>query len=284
MNFNIGDAIYTYDDLRKLPEGTVFTAHGNATYGERILETRDGVLGLWRGDENHLSPLSRGETGKFPGSLHYIIKELPRDIIKELSREEALTLEQIRSLPHGTTLRISGCTTHTLGTAPDGTGWFNSYRIVERDGDRIGLRFAVYEEGRHGPLHDITDATELPTTTIRGYYLKESVKQEPVESELDAFKAKVVEVATRLAKEHGFCNVVDDALEEMGLPARNRKRRFEFTVTADITAGRDVDIRDIDGNVTINLLDNIADAIRESLRADFTLETASISDVTIEER
>ena len=275
MNFKIGDAIYTYDDLRKLPEGTVFTAEGNIISGDRILETRNGVLGLWSGDENLLTLLSRGQRGKFSGNIHYIIKKLPR--------EEALTLDEIRSLPHGTELRTSGSSTHALGTAPDGTGWFNSYRIVERDGDRIGLRF-VCGDGSPGPLHDITDDTRLPITIIKGYYLKESVKQEPVESELDAFKAKVVEVATRLAKEHGFCNVVDDALEEMGLSARNRKRRLEFTITADITASRDVDINNIDGNVTINLLDHIVDAIRESLRADFRLETTSIGDVTIEER
>ena len=152
MNFKIGDSIDNYDDLRKLPEGTVLTAKSNFTSGDRILETRNGVLGLWSGDENRLIQLCRGETGKFSG-LHYIIKELP---------EKGLTLDQIRSLPHGTTLRISGWTTHALGTAPDGTGWLYEYRIVEHHGSQISLR-QVWSGGRSAGVLDITNMTEFPS-------------------------------------------------------------------------------------------------------------------------
>lgn len=277
MNFKIGDSIDNYDDLRKLPEGTVLTAHDKYnSIGDRILETRDGKLGLWneRGS-NSLGSLTRGQIGKLSRSLHYVIKELP---------EEPLTLDQIRSLPHGTKLRMSGCSSHFYGSAPDGTGWFSDHRIVEHDGSHVGLRQAFPSGTTSENVLDITNMTTLPLwnhSHIKGFYLIE--EPEETVNELDAFKAKVVEVATRYAKAYEMCDVVDDALEELGL-SRNRKRRLVFTITADITVDRDVDINNIDGNVTVNLLDHVADAIRESLRADFRLETTSISDVIIEER
>ena len=95
MNFKIGDSIDNYDDLRKLPEGTVLTARSNLTSGDRILETRNGVLGLWSGDKNRLTPLCRGETGKFDGILHYIIKALPPETEGTADEFEAFEMKVI---------------------------------------------------------------------------------------------------------------------------------------------------------------------------------------------
>lgn len=55
-----------------------------------------------------------------------------------------------------------------------------------------------------------------------------------VQREFDAFKETVREVAARYADEHDMCNVVDDALEELGLPPiASPKRKVIFEVEVD---------------------------------------------------
>ena len=282
MNFKIGDSIDNYDDLRKLPEGTVLTARSNLTSGDRILETRNGVLGLWSEDKNRLAPLCRGETGKFPGILHYIIKELP---------EKGLTLDQIRSLPHGTTLRISGCTTHALGTAPDGTGWFSDYRIVEHHGSQISLR-QVFSGGGSAGVLDITNITEFPSGYyIKGFYLMEELEDTADESEgtaneLEAFKMKVIEVANRYATtRRKWCDVVDDALEELGL-FRSQKRQVTFTVALDVELPRSIEPNGFNSTPAVfqDLEENLHDAVKEALVAEAKLHGISVENITVKEQ
>ncbi len=185
MNFKIGDSIDNYDDLRKLPEGTVLTSKGNLTYGDRILETRNGVLGLWSGDVNHLTPLCRGETGKFSGTLHYIIKALPPE---------------------------------TEGTA----------------------------------------------------------------NELEAFKMKVIEVATRYAKAYELCDAVDDALEELGL-FRSQKRQVTFTVALDVELPSSIEPNGFNSTPAVfqDLEENLNDAVYEALVAEAKLHGISVENITV---
>lgn len=187
MNFKIGDSIDNYDDLRKLPEGTVLTKHDKWVSGEeRILENRDGKLGLWneRGS-NILTLLTRGEIGKFSGSLHYIIKELPPE---------------------------------TEGTA----------------------------------------------------------------NELEAFKMKVIEVATSYAKAYELCDVVDDALEELGL-FRSQKRQVTFTVALDVELPRSIEPNGFNSTPAVfqDLEENLHDAVKEALVAEAKLHGISVENITV---
>lgn len=53
----------------------------------------------------------------------------------------------------------------------------------------------------------------------------------PASQELDAFKRKVAEVAQRYGREHGLCEVVDDALKELGIEPRLKgKIRIVFEI------------------------------------------------------
>ena len=202
MNFKIGDSIDNYDDLRKLPEGTVLTAVGNLTSGERILETRDGELGLW--DKKDAIRLSCDEgVGKFSGTLHYIIKELP---------EKGLTLDQ--------------------------------YLIKE--------------------LQDTADETEGTA------------------NELEAFKVRVIEVATRYAKAYELCDAVDDALEELGL-FRSQKRQVTFTVALDVELPRSIEPNGFNSTQAVfqDLEENLHDAVKEALVAEAKLHGISVENITV---
>jgi len=48
--------------------------------------------------------------------------------------------------------------------------------------------------------------------------------------ELERFKAQVVEVAQRYAREHDLCEVVDEALKEMGLDKMNEFTKVKVLV------------------------------------------------------
>lgn len=56
----------------------------------------------------------------------------------------------------------------------------------------------------------------------------------PESSELAQFKAKVAQVAQKYAREHGLCEVVDDALKELGIQPRPRgKIRIVFEISEE---------------------------------------------------
>lgn len=63
----------------------------------------------------------------------------------------------------------------------------------------------------------------------------EAPKTDDLQKEFEAFKQKVAEVATRYAKEHDWCDVVDEALEELGL--ERKKSRVKVTLEFDYDAG-----------------------------------------------
>lgn len=56
---------------------------------------------------------------------------------------------------------------------------------------------------------------------------------EELEAELAAFKQKVVKIAMEKAKEHDWCGVVQDALDEMGLEVPKKKARVVLEFETD---------------------------------------------------
>lgn len=54
------------------------------------------------------------------------------------------------------------------------------------------------------------------------------------DQDLDQFKAKVVKVARELAIENGLCDVVDQALQQMGLSSLDRGIRVKTGISVDI--------------------------------------------------
>lgn len=85
----------------------------------------------------------------------------------------------------------------------------------------------------------------------------EETTSEPA-AELAAFKARVVEVATRYAREHNMCSVIDSALTELGL--ERARTRYTFTVTVDVPATARVDtLRSDVHRVIVNLIESDED-------------------------
>jgi hypothetical protein len=54
--------------------------------------------------------------------------------------------------------------------------------------------------------------------------------------DLTRFKQRVVEVATRYAKDNDWCSVIDNALDELGLERPRVKYRARATITVEFTA------------------------------------------------
>jgi len=152
----------------------------------------------------------------------------------------------------------------TSNTAPKVGDTINTYEdlrrlpegtVITRDAD--GRRRTI--ETRGGVLgawdHEggIMLLGESGGDSFAGATPKYTIARLPVATEasdpaddLADFKRQVVEVATRLAKEHGLCNEVDKALEELGLPIRNREHTVTMTVTVQIDLGPDSDPREWD--------------------------------------
>lgn len=53
--------------------------------------------------------------------------------------------------------------------------------------------------------------------------------------ELEAFKRKVVQVAEEYAKEHGWCSVIDEALDELGLKRAPTSYTAQMTIQVSFT-------------------------------------------------
>lgn len=128
-----------------------------------------------------------------------------------------------------------------LHKLPEGT-------VITRDADgrrrtietRGGVLGAWDHEGGNmlGRPSDNSFTGATPKYTIASL---PATEPEPDADELTAFKRRVVEVATRFAEKHALCDVIDDALEELGLPIRNREHAVTMTVTVRVDLGRDSD-------------------------------------------
>ena len=241
----VGDTITTYEQLKQLPDGTVlafnwsdrvrrFVQHvGNAV---RLLNTKDGNLG-------HLASPEEPTLG----GASYIVESIPEDdsdleSIFDSDLESIFdpepesepepgwrvgqtvnTYEELRRLPEGTVITRFGL------------GNYHRRTIETRNGvpglwDNMGLNLLPC----------------LPNPHITGGVPKYTIVSLPTEAsdpadELADFKRQVVEVATRFAEKHALCDVIDDALEELGLPIRNREHTVTMTVTMQIDLGRDSD-------------------------------------------
>lgn len=79
-----------------------------------------------------------------------------------------------------------------------------------------------------------------------------------VQKEFDAFKASVVEMAMTAKEEHGWCNEVDNMLEQLGLEVPQRKATV--TIVLD-------DLSQYEENIGADPLDDdeLAEQIKEQI-------------------
>jgi len=218
----VGDAIKTYEDLKALPDGTVLTFNrldGASRFVQHDGDTanlldKDGDLRNWASAAHPL------------GDVSYVVTSIP-EADPEPEPEWRVgqtvdTYEELRKLPEGT--------------------------VITRDAD--GRRRTI--ETRDGVLGAWDDKgcnmlPALPTAAGSAPWeytitrLPAATEASDPADDLAAFKRQVVEVATRLAEKYDLCNEVDKALEELGLPIRNRKHTVTMTVTMQIDLGPDSD-------------------------------------------
>lgn len=220
----VGDTITTYEQLKQLPDGTVL-AFGRAGEGANRFVLHDGATVNLFDKDGDLR--NRASAAHPLGRVSYVVKSIP-ETDPEPEPEWRVgqtvdTYEDLRRLPEGTVITRPGAGFHR--------------RTIET---RDGVLGAWDDKGRDmlpglptaaGPAPFEYTIARLPVATEAS---------DPADDLAD-FKRQVVEVATRLAKEHGLCNEVDKALEELGLPIRNREHTVTMTVTMQIDLGRDSD-------------------------------------------
>ena len=220
----VGDTITTYDQLKQLPDGTVltFTLEGGA---QRFVLHDGDTAYLLNKDGTRRNSASPEEPTL---DASYTVESIPETEPEPEWRvgQTVDTYEELRKLPEGTVI-----------TRP-GAG--NRRRTIET---RDGVLGAWDDEGGDMipglPTAAGLAPFEYTITSLPGAIPE--TDPDPDADELTAFKRQVVEVATRLAKEHGLCNEVDKALEELGLPIRNREHTVTMTVTVRVVLGPDSD-------------------------------------------
>lgn len=99
--------------------------------------------------------------------------------------------------------------------------------------------------------------------------------------ELEAFKEKVAEVASRYADDHGWCGVIDQALEELGLERERVTYLATLTVTvcfrAELDAGRDLPSSDwVRESMQTYAIEQ---AVRDNFEMDSDHSSSSIDDI-----
>ena len=219
----VGDTITTYDQLKQLPDGTVLTFNrldGASRFVQHDGDTanlldKDGDLRNWASAAHPL------------GDVSYVVTSIP-EADPEPEPEWRVgqtvdTYEELRKLPEGAVITLPGVVRRR--------------RTIEtRDGvlgawDDKGCNMLPALPTAAGSAPWEYTITRLPAATEAS---------DPAD-DLAAFKRQVVEVATRLAEKYDLCNEVDKALEELGLPIRNRKHTVTMTVTMQIDLGPDSD-------------------------------------------
>ena len=261
----VGDTVTTYDQLKALPDGTVLAVDWmSADAGLRFVRHDGGRANLFDGD---------GTWRNWASTEHpqlrcsYTVKSIPEtdpDPEPEWRIGQTVgTYEDLRKLPEGTVVTLGESNRRTVVTL----GESNRRTIETRDGvlgawDKLGRNMLPYLSTDAGPAPFEYTIASLPGATEAS---------DPAD-ELSAFKSQVVEVATRLAKKHALCDVIDDALEELGLPIRNRKHTVTMTVTVQVDLGRIIDLSKWD-----------SERIAEHGRAlvDGALEAAGLTGTTV---
>ena len=219
----VGDTITTYDQLKQLPDGTVLTF--NRLDGASRFVLHDGdIVNLFDKDGD----LRNSASAAHPlGDVSYVVTSIP-EADPEPEPEWRVgqtvdTYEELRKLPEGAVITLPGVVRRR--------------RTIEtRDGvlgawDDKGCNMLPALPTAAGSAPWEYTITRLPAATEAS---------DPAD-DLAAFKRQVVEVATRLAEKYDLCNEVDKALEELGLPIRNRKHTVTMTVTMQIDLGPDSD-------------------------------------------
>lgn len=126
------------------------------------------------------------------------------------------------------------------------------------------------------------DAARKERDLANTYAREANQSREQVTAELEAFKVKVVQVATDYAEEHNMCSVVDDALRDLGLEPKAKRYSGTLTITvnfhADLTRRRDLPsegwvLQSLDGTASIQ------EAIQRHLRFDSDHNGGAVDDV-----
>jgi len=144
------------------------------------------------------------------------------------------------------------------------------YEAVAHRDDLLGrVRDLTGDRDR---LQNATDAvTEEREELLRRFNVSSRAAAR-AQSELAAFKEQVVEVADQYADEHGWCNVIDKALEELGLERAPKEYRAKLTITLDVYGTLANGRRDLP----------IERAIRDSIAFDDDHASGSVEDFEFE--
>jgi predicted nuclease with TOPRIM domain len=99
--------------------------------------------------------------------------------------------------------------------------------------------------------------------------------------ELAAFKKRVVEVASKYADDHGWCGIIDQALEELGLERERVTYLATLTVTvcfrAELDPGRDLPSSDwVRESMQTYAIEQ---AVRDNFEMDSDHSSSSIDDI-----
>lgn len=175
--------------------------------------------------------------------------------------------------------------------------------IVERDALLVrNADLAIERDGREARTREITadrdhllavrnagtDEADLLLQRYKEMVTKceeLSARGASVEAQFEAFKQKVVEVADQYAKEHGWCDVIDAALEELGLERAPKEYRAKLTITLDVygtlaNGRRDLPEGDwVRDSIGVRAIER---AIRDSIAFDDDHASGSVEDFEFE--
>jgi hypothetical protein len=109
---------------------------------------------------------------------------------------------------------------------------------IEREGLKARIREVTVDRDR---LQDVRNAGEDETDLLLQRHREMAKRCEQLsataasaEAAFEVFKRKVVEVADEYAQEHGWCSVIDQALEDLGLERSPKEYRAKLTITVDV--------------------------------------------------
>jgi hypothetical protein len=143
--------------------------------------------------------------------------------------------------------------------------------------DQLVATSALLERSREQQL-----ALSNTHDSLESRLIQAQQAQSRAESALDNFKEQVVDVASRFATEHGWCSVIDEALEELGLKRKPKTYSAKLTITVDFTAGLSSGRSDTPSESWVRdsvQFEAIRRAIQHNFQMDSDHESASVDQI-----
>ncbi len=155
--------------------------------------------------------------------------------------------------------------------------------VEERDDLLAKVQQATNNNGlaqRYTELSDRYNAVELERQGLESRYEDALTAIRSADRRLAEFKEKVVEVASGYAQEHGWCDVIDDALRELGLERKAKKYSGTLTIVvsfeAELEPGKETPSRQwVRDSVSVD-----TESIEGALKFDSDHTESNVLDVT----